>query len=123
MFESGRVQQLPTLRAPSPHDPYAFYWKEGSLDNPSGRWTFECDLFRHDGQEKYFDLPYFLPLKAGVQKKGIRIEVFARNLSRSISANVPVVISSTQADTVEVAMKMLDQQLPPQPEVTISFSL
>jgi hypothetical protein len=62
-------------------------------------------------------------VKADVQNGVIRVEVFARNLSRIISSNVPVVVSSTQADTAEVAMKILDKQLPPQPQVIISFGL
>jgi hypothetical protein len=110
---------LPALPSFGPRDRYAFYRKEGG--HASNRWSFECDLFRHGGYEKCLDLPFFLPVKAAAHRGIIHVEVFARNMSRTVLAKVPVNVTSSQVDTNEVAMKLLNRQLPPRPQISIEL--
>jgi len=113
----------PELWAASPHSPYVFYRREGGRDLPSDRYGFECDIFRHGGHEEPFELPFFLPRTAEVRDGIIGIEVFARNLSRALKMNVPVKVSSTPADTSEIAARILDAQLPEKPRIELTVEL
>ena len=112
---------LPALRVPDPHNPYAFYWREGRCESPSDRYSLECDLFRHGGHEELIELPFFLPRKAKMRDGIIEVEVFARNLSRAVTMKMPVSVSSALRDTSEVARKILDEQLPAKPQAGLSF--
>lgn len=114
-FGEARYGTAMALTAPSPpdfgrfpeRDPHGFYWNDRPKE-PSQKWSFTCDDFRHQADPEDFSARILVlrdNLPSG--RVGVRVRLSARNM-RSVFENiVPVRVVVSDGNTEDEALKLI----------------
>ncbi len=70
-------------------DPHTFYWRDRPGEEPTARWGFQCQEFRHGGS-KIFNVVVVAPPALGSDSGAVRFTASARKLPRQVKHVVPV---------------------------------
>lgn len=92
-------------------DPNAFYYKPNRPATPQEFFSLECEQWRHDTDEEYFDGRIFFDLDAEKIKGILECEIHAQNLSASVREHFPVAISIRKAHTEDRARGLIQTLL------------
>lgn len=93
-------------------DKNAFYRKGGNSGVYTKEWIFECDEFRHKVKPKVFKIFVLVPPKQSPRKGAISVTVTAKNMPEPHKVVLPITISYTTVETLEIARNLLPKPLP-----------
>ena len=96
-------------------DPNAFYWKPRKPVAPSASFSLECQQWRHAIDPEGFSAQIYAAATVGTLKGAVECCIHAENLSDPTIKRVPVRITIKQADTYEIAERLVRARLVTRP--------
>ena len=94
---------LHTSYLPQSHDPNEFYYKPDRPQMPQDAFCLECDQWRHEDGRKDFHGEIHFPTDLDAVEGALVCRIQAGNLSKSVSKQIPVRITTARVSTFERA--------------------
>ena len=101
----------PLLHTPylqQPRDPNAFYYKPDRPPMPQDTFCLKCDQWRHENGGEGFEGEIYFPADADTVEGSLVCRIQAGNLSKSVSKQIPVRITTAHVSTFDRAHALVE---------------
>lgn len=100
-----------------PRDRNRFHWK---TEEPT-KHVFECDEYRHQGQNEIFRLTLAASREGAAENGAIKCTVTARNMPRPVCRTIRVSVKRSYCDTSEAALALVRAKVTPPTTSNLPF--
>lgn len=106
-LQNPQFDILPPLHHQRPHDPNAFYLKEGRNGIPAKKLALACQQWRHSQISEEFQQHVICPRTSGIHSGLVVVTVHAANLTSPAIATMPATISIKELSCYNLAVQMV----------------